>query len=290
MMPTIRDPASSLSAAHRRELAAAVRKLERPTFAARIADYAGKPVTELIKLMPRPINRRFQALVRSAIFQCLEVAIESLDPDDGAAASPFTNKIMVGLTGGVGGFFGIAALPFELPLTTTLMLRSIAEIAREHGEDLSRLETRLSCVEVFALGGRVPTDKSHVDYFAVRTVLSSLVRDVVTQVAEVGALSASSPLLARLAGEIVGRFGVVLSDQLAVGAAPVIGAVGGAAVNVVFTDHFQRVAEGHFAIRRLERLYGAGEIERAYHDAVQDLSGLRRRFGRTARRPSETAA
>ncbi len=163
------------------------------------------------------------------------------------------------------------------------MLRSIAEIAREHGEDLGLLETRLSCVEVFALGGRVPGDKSHVDYYAVRTVLSSLVRDVVTQVAEVGALSASSPLLARLAGEIVGRFGVVLSDQLAVGAAPVIGAVGGAAVNVVFTDHFQRVAEGHFAIRRLERLYGAGEIERAYHEAARDLSGVRRRFGQTIR-------
>jgi hypothetical protein len=37
---------------------------------------------------------------------------------------------------------------------------------------------------------------------------------------------------------------------------PVVGAVGGAAVNLIFMNHFQRIAEGHFTIRRLERIYG----------------------------------
>jgi hypothetical protein len=35
------------------------------------------------------------------------------------------------------------------------MLRSIADIARSEGEDLSDPEAALSCVEVFALGGPV---------------------------------------------------------------------------------------------------------------------------------------
>ena len=38
-------------------------------------------------------------------------------------------------------------------MSTIIMLRSIAEIARSEGEDLSDPETALSCVQVFALGG-----------------------------------------------------------------------------------------------------------------------------------------
>lgn len=40
----------------------------------------------------------------------------------------------------------------------------------------------------------------------------------------------------------------------------------GASLNVMFMDHFERVARGHFAIRRLERAYGReliGELYRA---------------------------
>jgi hypothetical protein len=37
---------------------------------------------------------------------------------------------------------------------------------------------------------------------------------------------------------------------------PVVGAVGGGAINLVFINHFQQVAHGHFTVRRLEREYG----------------------------------
>jgi hypothetical protein len=164
----------------------------------------------------------------------------------------------------VGGFFGMAALPIELPLTTTLMLRAIAEIAREEGEDLSRLETRLACIEVFALGSRGPNDKVNLGYYATRLVLARLVLDVAAAVSQRGAISASTPVVARLVGEIVGRFGLVVSDMSASSVVPVIGAIGGATVNVIFTDHFQRVARGHFTMRRLERIYGAQTIRSAY--------------------------
>ena len=47
--------------------------------------------------------------------------------------------------------------------------RWIAEIARSEGEDLSDREAALSCVEAFALGGRVGSaDVSESGYFAVR--------------------------------------------------------------------------------------------------------------------------
>ena len=40
----------------------------------------------------------------------------------------------------------------ELPVTTTIILRSIADIARNEGESISENEVKLACL-VFALGG-----------------------------------------------------------------------------------------------------------------------------------------
>jgi hypothetical protein len=47
----------------------------------------------------------------------------------------------------------------------------------------------------------------------------------------------------------------------------VVGALGGAAVNYAFIDHFQDVARGHFTVRRLERLYGK-ELIRSEYDLI----------------------
>ena len=44
----------------------------------------------------------------------------------------------------------------------------------------------------------------------------------------------------------------------------VIGALGGAAVNYAFLEHFQDVARGHFTVRRLERVYGKDFIQKEY--------------------------
>jgi hypothetical protein len=44
----------------------------------------------------------------------------------------------------------------------------------------------------------------------------------------------------------------------------VIGAAGGAIVNVVFIDHYQDIARGHFTVRRLERKYTPDAVRDAY--------------------------
>ena len=267
---------------HRQELRLAVVRLERPTLAARLADYAGQPFNIVVKFLPAQINNRLRGAVRTAIFKCLETAVHSLDEPDGRGGFPppseWTDKVMSGLAGGIGGFFGLAGLPFELPLTTALMLRSIAEIARSEGEDLTSLEALLACVEVFALGGRSPSKRPEVDYYALRTVLARMSGQIAAEVMERGALNASSPIVARLVGEIVGRFGVVVTDQFAAGFAPLLGSVGGVAANVIFMDHFQRIARGHFTVRRLERLYGSASIRTLYRAQLRELN-VRRGFG-----------
>jgi hypothetical protein len=56
---------------------------------------------------------------------------------------------------------------------------------------------------------------------------------------------------------------------------PVIGALGGAAINYAFIDHFQSVARGHFTVRRLERKYGKDLIFNVYQRLRQDLGTAR---------------
>jgi hypothetical protein len=57
---------------------------------------------------------------------------------------------------------------------------------------------------------------------------------------------------------------VVVSEQAAAKAVPVVGAAGGAVINVLFMDHFQDMARGHFIVRRLEARYGSSIVQRAY--------------------------
>ena len=233
------EPADvSVTAVDRLDLGTAVDRLEHPGFAARLADYANQPINVAIKYMQAAINRRLRNAVQTAISKCLNMEVGSLEEDRMLAPSDWTTKVMTGLTGGVGGFFGMAALPIELPLTTMLMLRSIAGIARAEGEDLLSQEIRLACLEVFALGGRGREDKLDVDYYAVRMVLTRLTGEMAAYALDRGALNASSPIFARLVGEIVSRFGLAVSERFAAGAVPIIGALGGATVNMIFTTTF----------------------------------------------------
>jgi hypothetical protein len=259
----------SLSPAHRKALRRAFQQLERQNFAAQLADHAGRPVDRLLRLMPKPASAGFNRAIEAAILQCLNLAIRSIEPTSRRRPARGLSSLLAGVNGGVSGFFGFAALPIELPLTTTLMLRSIADIARHHGEDLSRLDARLACVEVFALGAGGAQKRMDVGYYASRALLSKLAGDASAYLLERSAVSATTPVVNSLLTEIVSRFGVIASERFAVSAMPVLGAVGGATVNVIFMNYFQRIAQGHFTIRRLERRYGHAVVRRHYERLSQ---------------------
>ncbi len=263
---------AEIDPADQKALVRAVECLERHGFAARLADYAGEPVNRAFRILPRAATDRLNDIVKSSILKCLDWAIGSLGQ---ASAPPMTwlSSAMAGVAGGVSGVFGLAALPLELPLTTALMLRSIADIARHQGEDLTEISGRLACVEVFALGGNRTENKMNAGYYAARAFLSRLTGEASAYLMERGVASASAPAVTGFVGEIASRYGLLVSDKVAAEAVPLIGALGGAAVNVIFMEHFQRIAEGHFTIRRLERRYGAPMIQSRYGELARRLAG-----------------
>jgi hypothetical protein len=253
-------------------LKSAVKSLESSNLAARIADVAGVPVNRILGFLPKTVNRQLAGMVRSAVMKGLDVAVDTLDEKPPASPANGFSSFLAGVAGGVSGMFGLGALAVELPLTTTFMLRSIAEIAQHEGEDLSQLEARLACLEVFAYGTKRTDEKVDVGYYAARTLISKYTNEVAAYIMERGAVDASAPVVSNLVSEIVSRFGLVVSDKVAAGAVPIIGAAFGATINVIFMDHFQKIAKGHFTLRRLERTYGRSAIREHYSSLVFQLA------------------
>jgi hypothetical protein len=145
------------------------------------------------------------------------------------------------------------------------MLRSIAEIARSHGESITSPETKLACLEVFAFGGTSKSDESSEHgYFAVRALLTKSISDAVEFITEKGFTKRSAPILMKLIMKIAQRFGIQITEKAAAQAIPALGAAGGALINTIFIDHFQDMAKGHFTVRKLERAYGKEFIKELY--------------------------
>src|SRR6185503_16565991 len=101
-------------------------------------------------------------------------------------------------------------------------------------------------------------------YWAVRAALAKAISEAVTYIGERGFLEQSAPAVVRLIGAIASRFGVIVSEQLAAKAVPIIGAAGGATVNILFMNHFQDMARGHFIVKLLEAKHGSASVECVY--------------------------
>jgi hypothetical protein len=239
--------------------------LEHPGLAARITSLFGTPIEKGFKLLPERWSDTVQDVTRTALHRALNFAVGTLGDRQHRPSSDFIHKMCVAASGGVAGALGLSALAVELPVSTTIMLRSIADIARSEGERIKEVEAKLACLEVFALGGSSARDNAaEAGYFAVRVALGRTISEAAQFIAERGLAEEGAPALVRLITAIAGRFGTVVSEKLAAQAIPVIGAAGGALINTLFIDHFQDMARGHFTVRRLERKYGADEVRRQY--------------------------
>ncbi|HEY1780938.1 MAG TPA: EcsC family protein [Roseiarcus sp.] len=280
-MATIEYMPARLTPEEAGDLRQAVACLEGASFAQRLTDAVGRPVGMLGRSLPQPARRVIAQVSETALRGALRLALRTLDLRAPAKSANRAHKFAVAASGAVGGALGLAALPVELPISTTILLRSIAEIAREEGEDLMAPEATFACLEVFALGGQGNGETAFESgYFAVRAALAKAVSDSARFVAAEGVAALPAPVVARLISQIAARFGIVVSEKLVAQAAPILGAIGGAAVNAAFADHFQTLARGHFIVRRLERRHGAGLITFEY----QRLRGERARERTDSRR------
>lgn len=239
--------------------------LENPGLAAKITNALGTPIEKGFDLLPKGWHDLVEKSTGKALQAAVSSAIMTLDKKKRQDSADRLHKVMAAGIGAAGGFWGLPALTVELPLSTTVMLRSIADVARSEGHRIEQPEIKVSCLEVFAFGGPSSSDDSaETGYFAVRTALAKAVNDAAKHIASKGLSEGSAPVIVKLISTISTRFGVQVSEKIAAQSIPLIGAVGGAIINTLFIEHFQSMARGHFIVLRLEEQYGADFIREKY--------------------------
>lgn len=255
------------------DLTQAKKLLEDVGFAIKVANYLGRPIEFGLKKLDSDLINRASKL---ALEKSLDIALSTIDKDI-KSPSNTKHKFLATLSGAMGGFFGMNALVIELPVSTTIMLRSIADIAKSQGHNLNLAETKLACLEVFSLGSSKTTDDdgSESGYYAIRSTLAyemklaiKAVEGMSKKAIKQAIIKGEMPILVKLIESIASRFGVTVSQKVVAEAIPIIGAVGGGGINYLFMSHFQQMATGHFIIKRLEKRYGSQNIEIAYRNIV----------------------
>lgn len=272
------------------DLKSAVNILETPSITAKIANLVGSPIELAIKYLPDGAQEKINDTVQVALHKAADAALWSLEKTSQARASNMLHKAMAATTGAIGGAFGFAALAVELPISTTIMLRSIADVARSEGFDLSEFDTKQSCIEVFAFGGSsAKDDATESGYYAARGFMIEATKNFAKELSEIAARNAAAQLseiaarnatlqlsrvtpgqvgslMTKVIEAVTSKFGVVITEKVAVQAVPIIGGIAGATLNTLFTDFYQNTAKGHFTIKRLEKKYGFDAVKNQYNE------------------------
>ena len=271
MEPISITPSTTLSQEDRDALWRAKQVLESPSLTMKLTGMLGAPVEKMIARLPDFATGKINDATQLALRKCLNIALRTLGKPPAPDAEPdkpsnLLHKLAVATTGAAGGAFGFLALPVELPVTTTLIFRSVCDIARSEGEDLSSVDTQLQCLAVLGMGGNPDKQEEDADlgYFVLRGALAQAISKASSDITTKGIAAHSSAAVFKLVQTVASRFSVQVTEQMAAKSIPAIGAVLGATVNTLFIDHFQQMAHGHFTVRRLERKYGSVAVKAAY--------------------------
>ncbi len=250
-----------------KDLRDAKTRLEHPSLTAKLADLVGGPIDSGMKRLPKNWNEKVSQATETALYKGLEFSIRTMGSSDTKPSHDWLHKLVVIGSGTAAGAAGFYSLIVELPFSTCVMLRSIADIARSEGHDISLIEVKLACLEVLAFGGRsAGDDPVETAYWAVRGALAKSLSAAAAHLTEKGFTKEGAPALARLVGSIASRFSAVITEEAVAKAVPVIGAISGGTINYLFMNHFQEIARGDFAVRRLEKKYGTAMVEKTYRE------------------------
>lgn len=262
------------------DLVRAVRLLTSPSVLIKISNALGSTIEAGVKKLPKKAQEGIQEATQKGLWKSLELAEKTLDSKVQDAWTT-SHLLAAAASGAVGGFFGLPALLLEIPITTTVMMRSILDIARSEGHELTEHQIQLQCLGVFSYGSNASDkdDAADTGYYAGRAAMAEMISEASKSLGKIAAersakgISASTAgqWLAKLIDVIAARFGFVITEKAALQAAPVLGAFTGAAINSLFIDYYQDIARGHFIMLRLEKQYGTTVIQQEF-EAIRSRS------------------
>jgi len=234
----------------------------------KLSNLLGNRVEQVLSKVPKAARQAIEGASDFAL-RTAYLAAASTQPDD-ASDSAFHrtlrkfqgerwHKLASSVSGAVGGAGGMATTAADLAATTTLIMRSIQQIAASYGEDIAQEDVRAQCLAVFGFGGPLTEDDEVENgLYGVRMAL------------------AGGRTLETVLKVVAPRFGIVASEKFLAQAAPVIGAITGAAINPIFTAYYQDMAHVHFRLRRLEASHDIEEVRACFERIVRTQRGLKK--------------
>ncbi|MEO0369867.1 MAG: EcsC family protein [Pseudomonadota bacterium] len=191
----------------------------------------GGQADNLLEQLPKPVRDALGTRTEEALRLAMQAAHGSRSVVDGQAG--WMNLALTTAMGAAGGLGGLPTALAELPVTTTVLLRAIQDVAVEHGFDPEEEGVQYDCIQVFAAAGPLDHDDG----------------------ADLGFLGArvtvTGAALQNLIATVAPRLATVLGQKLAAQAVPILGAAAGAATNYTYTSYYQQMAHVHFGLRRL---------------------------------------
>ncbi|QBE64337.1 EcsC family protein [Pseudoduganella lutea] len=261
------------NASDSRDLERAVELLCATPVLIRFSNAVGSSIEAGIKKLPAKVKDGIQAATEKGLTQSIALAERTLGSEKQEAWTA-SHTLVAAASGAIGGFFGFTGLLVEIPVTTTVIMRSILDIARSEGHRIADRQIQLECLSVFSHGSKQQEDDddTEIAYYVGRAAMAELISETAKALGKVAAdniakgVSASSAgkWLAQLIHAIAVRYGIVVTEKAVLQAAPVIGAVTGATINGLFMDFYQDVARGHFIVLRLETIYGEDIVRQEF--------------------------
>lgn len=256
--------------------------LENPSFITKVTDYLGKPVEATVNLLPQKLQTKLtyasELALRKSLIMASKTLLTTKDTEElsyqlnSGKVSRLGHNIAAATTGALGGFFGGPGALLELPITTTLIMRSILSQGQNYGE-LTKEELLTNALYIFSLG----SDHSDLDddmssaYYSSRIAMEMTLKRASEYIATHSPShvlksieSGSAPFILELIKKVATRFNVTVSEKLIAEALPIVGAGAGATLNLLFTDFFTLSAKYHFGLKNLEKKYGLETIQNIY--------------------------
>ena len=215
-------------------------------------EQAGNFIQSGLHRLPGNVQQMVADRARNGLQLAFRTAILGMEaPSATAAAGSYRLGGMV--SGALGGFGGVATTLAELPVTTGLIMRSVAAIARAEGFDLADEEVRATCVEVFAFGGPLEEDDD---------------ADLAFWTARLGGRQVAQIMVSAAA-----RYAPAMAAKVGAQAVPLLGAAVGAGLNLVYMDFYQRMARVVFRLLPIERAHGRAMVRSCFASVVQARKG-----------------
>ncbi len=265
----------------------------------KFAQKLGKPIDRLQEKLPVPARRILHQAIERSMKKALELSIETIaSPSVSDLHSSWENAnsrtrrhawmhtAAVTTTGAISGAMGISALLIELPISTSIILRAISSVAQEWGQDIRKPETQLQCLYIFSLGSHNSSKDDEMDtsYLASRIAYQRLIGEVAAFMGQHAAKDlllalerGGAPAFVRLLGLLTPAFERTVLKKVMSRAIPIVGALGGAAINAAFCSYFTAAARYHFGLLYLEQKYGPDLVRYGYRRIAEAQLEARRK-------------